>query len=426
MNNRKRKGKKLLCILLTLAVMCSLGAVSAGAVTQSEIDELEAERKALEEKAAAQEQVITELTGTRARFIDRKIALDKKIELNQQQIRLIGDQITLYDEIITEKEAELDTALAAESKQSSILRARMRAMEENSSLSYLAFIFEATSLTDLLSRVGDVSDIMHYDQELEQEFEAAREDVEKIKSGFEETRAEQEALKKVLDTKQTELDAQIEAAYLLIANVDDLAEDAQAEYAAIAAAEAEAEKEVAALIAKKQAEEAAAAAARAAEQGKNSGGSGGGSTSNPGAGYASAASLTSLSWPVPSYSIITSRFGGRNAPTAGASSNHGGLDIGAQQGATIIASEAGEIMAADYNSGYGNYVMINHGNGIVTLYGHMTSYCVSYGETVSKGQTIGYVGSTGVSTGPHLHYEIRLNGERVDPAQYFSGLTYYC
>ena len=142
-------------------------------------------------------------------------------------------------------------------------------------------------------------------------------------------------------------------------------------------------------------------------------------------GGSSAVSLSSLMWPVPSCSLITSRFGYRVSPTAGASSYHGGLDIGAGEGATIVAAEAGQVILAGVNGGYGNCVMINHGNGIVTLYGHMKSIAVSYGQTVTKGQTIGYVGSTGVATGPHCHFEIRINGAQTDPAPYFSGLTYW-
>ena len=128
---------------------------------------------------------------------------------------------------------------------------------------------------------------------------------------------------------------------------------------------------------------------------------------------------------MPSCTLITSRFGYRVAPTTGASTYHGGLDIGAGMGASIVAAGAGDVIYAGANGGYGNCVMVDHGNGIVTVYAHMSSIGVSYGQYVTAGQYVGAVGSTGVSTGPHCHFEIRINGAQTDPAAYFSGLTYW-
>ena len=293
-------------------------------------------------------------------------------------------------------------------------------MEENSSYSYASFIFDSSSVTELLSRIGDVNDIMHYDKALEEEYMAAREDVESIKKSYEEVRHEQELLQKELDTKQAELDAQVEAAYTMIADIETLSDDAQAEYEAIAEAEAEAEETLQEAIRKRAAEEAAKNAANNANSGAASGGASGGGTSG-----GSATSLSDLQWPVPSCTLITSRFGYRVAPTAGASTYHGGLDIGAGMGASIVAAGAGDVIYAGANGGYGNCVMIDHGNGIVTVYAHMSSIGVSYGQYVTAGQYIGAVGSTGISSGPHCHFEIRINGAQTDPAAYFSGLTYW-
>ena len=120
-------------------------------------------------------------------------------------------------------------------------------------------------------------------------------------------------------------------------------------------------------------------------------------------------------WPCPSSTRVTSDYGTRLSPTQGASSNHKGLDIGASYGASIVAAADGTVSYAGYNNGMGNYVMISHAGGKMTVYGHLTSLTVSTGQTVSRGQVIGYVGSTGNSTGPHLHYECRLNGVRYNP-----------
>ena len=423
MKNLKKTLRSVVCALLAAVVFAA--SLPAYAVSQSEIDALQKKLDALEQQAQEQQDVINDLTSQKARFITRKLALDNKIEINRQMIELIGEQIEIYDEIIGEKQAELDKALEKETAQTELLRSRIRAMEENSSYSYASFIFDSSSVTELLSRIGDVNDIMHYDKALEEEYMAAREDVESIKKSYEEVRHEQELLQKELDTKQAELDAQVEAAYTMIADIETLSDDAQAEYDAIAEEEAKAEETLQEAIRKRAAEEAAKNAANNANSGGNSGGSGGNSGGGGSSGGGSATSLSNLQWPVPSCTLITSRFGYRVAPTTGASTYHGGLDIGAGMGASIVAAGAGDVIYSGANGGYGNCVMIDHGNGVVTVYAHMSSIGVSYGQYVTAGQYVGAVGSTGVSTGPHCHFEIRINGAQTDPAAYFSGLTYW-
>ncbi len=189
-----------------------LTALVAHADTQSQIDELREQLKALEAQAQAQQEVINELTDNKARVVDRKIALDSKIDLTRRQVQVIRGQIEIYDEIVAEKQAELEEAQAAEAAQEELLRSRMRAMEENGNATYISFIFDSDSLTDLLSRIADVDDIMHYDNILEAEYKAARENVEVIKKSYEQTLAEQESLSRELDQKTGELDAQITAA----------------------------------------------------------------------------------------------------------------------------------------------------------------------------------------------------------------------
>ena len=423
MKNLKKTLRSVVCALLAAVVFAA--SLPAYAVSQSEIDELQKKLDALEQQAQEQQDIINDLTSQKARFITRKLALDNKIEINRQMIELIGEQIEIYDEIIAEKQAELDKALEKETAQTELLRSRIRAMEENSSYSYASFIFDSSSVTELLSRIGDVNDIMHYDKALEEEYMAAREVVESIKKSYEEVRHEQELLQKELDTKQAELDAQVEAAYTMIADIETLSDDAQAEYDAIAEEEAKAEETLQEAIRKRAAEEAAKNAANNANSGGNSGGNGGNSGGGGSSGGGSATSLSNLQWPVPSCTLITSRFGYRVAPTTGASTYHGGLDIGAGMGASIVAAGAGDVIYAGANGGYGNCVMIDHGNGVVTVYAHMSSIGVSYGQYVTAGQYVGAVGSTGVSTGPHCHFEIRINGAQTDPAAYFSGLTYW-
>ena len=425
MKNIKKSLRSVFCALLAAAALAA--ALPAHAVSQAEIDDLQKKLDALEQQAQEQQDVINDLTSQKARFITRKLALDNKIEINRQMIELIGEQIEIYDEIIAEKQAELDKALEKETAQTELLRSRIRAMEENSTYSYASFIFDSSSVTELLSRIGDVNDIMHYDKTLEEEYMAAREDVESIKKSYEEARHEQELLQKELDTKQAELDAQVEAAYTMIADIETLSDDAQAEYDAIAEEEAKAEETLQEAIRKRAADQAKYNQNNHSNNGGggNSGGSGGNSGGGGSSGGGSATSLSNLQWPVPSCTLITSRFGYRVAPTTGASTYHGGLDIGAGMGASIVAAGAGDVIYAGANGGYGNCVMIDHCNGVVTVYAHMSSSGVSYGQYVTAGQYVGAVGSTGVSTGPHCHFEIRINGAQTDPAAYFSGLSYW-
>ena len=425
MKNIKKSLRSVFCALLAAAALAA--SLPAYAVSQAEIDDLQKKLDALEQQAQEQQDVINDLTSQKARFITRKLALDNKIEINRQMIELIGEQIEIYDEIIAEKQAELDKALEKETTQTELLRSRIRAMEENSTYSYASFIFDSSSVTELLSRIGDVNDIMHYDKTLEEEYMAAREDVESIKKSYEEARHEQELLQKELDTKQAELDAQVEAAYTMIADIETLSDDAQAEYDAIAEEEAKAEETLQEAIRKRAAEQAKYNQNNNSNNGGggNSGDSGGNSGGGGSSGGGSATSLSNLQWPVPSCTLITSRFGYRVAPTTGASTYHGGLDIGAGMGASIVAAGAGDVIYAGANGSYGNCVMIDHGNGVVTVYAHMSSIGVSYGQYVTAGQYVGAVGSTGVSTGPHCHFEIRINGAQTDPAAYFSGLSYW-
>ena len=350
MKNIKKSLRSVFCALLAAAALAA--SLPAYAVSQAEIDDLQKKLDALEQQAQEQQDVINDLTSQKARFITRKLALDNKIEINRQMIELIGEQIEIYDEIIAEKQAELDKALEKETAQTELLRSRIRAMEENSTYSYASFIFDSSSVTELLSRIGDVNDIMHYDKTLEEEYMAAREDVESIKKSYEEARHEQELLQKELDTKQAELDAQVEAAYTMIADIETISDDAQAEYDAIAEEEAKAEETLQEAIRKRAAEQAKYNQNNNSNNGGggNSGGSGGNSGGGS-SGGGSATSLSNLQWPVPSCTLITSRFGYRVAPTTGASTYHGGLDIGASMGASIVAAGAGDVIYAGANGG---------------------------------------------------------------------------
>ena len=418
-----------ICVVLAFVMVLSLviTVLPAHAVDETDLERLAEKRAQLEEQLAEQEQVIQDLSDNQTLIVYRKAALDKQISLNRETIALIEEQIAVYQELIDRKEEELAAATAAETEQTSLLRERIRSMEENGGYSYLAFIFDADSVPEILARAADVNDIMHYDRELEKSLQKSREDVETIKREYEIAKAEQDAINEELAARREQLNAQVSAACELIANLDELSHDAQAEYDAIAQAEEEAMRD----LMKAMQEYAAQQAAQKMWYGGVSGGaaasgastSGGGANANSTNG--SPAFNGSFIWPVDS-TYVTSRYGERSAPTAGASTNHKAIDIGASSGAPIYAAADGQVANATYNDGLGYYVSIEHDGETATRYSHMTNFIVQPGEYVKQGQIIGYVGESGIATGSHLDYAVIKNGQQVDPMQYYdeSAVTY--
>ena len=425
-----------ICVVLVVVMMLSLviTVLPAHAVDQTDLERLEERRAALESELAEQAQTVQELSDNQTLIVYRKAALDKQISLNREMIALIEEQIEAYQVLIDAKAEELAEATAAETEQTALLRERIRSMEENGSGSYLSFIFEADSVSGMLARAADINDIMHYDRELELTLQETRESVETIKHEYEAAQAEQDVINQELTVRREQLDAQIDAACELIANLDELSEDAQAEYAAIAAAEDEAMQELLKAMqeyAEEQARQAqwyAPSYTGTASTGTASSGTtetGSVSSGTGSSGSASGAYTGSFIWPVDS-TYITSRYGERTAPTAGASTNHKALDIGAKSGEPIYAAADGQVTSATYNNGLGYYVSIEHDGSTATRYSHMTNYIVQPGEYVKQGQIIGYVGESGIATGAHLDYAVIKDGEQVDPMQFYdeSAVTY--
>ena len=414
-----------LAFVMVLSLVITV--LPAHAVYETDLERLAEKRAQLEEQLAEQEQVIQDLSDNQTLIVYRKAALDKQISLNRETIALIEEQIAVYQELIDRKEEELAAATAAETEQTSLLRERIRSMEENGGYTYLAFIFDADSVPEILARAADVNDIMHYDRELEKSLQKSREDVETIKREYEIAKAEQDAINEELAARREQLNAQVSAACELIANLDELSHDAQAEYDAIAQAEEEAMRD----LMKAMQEYAAQQAAQKMWYGGASGGAAasGASTSGGGANANNTSSSLAFNgsfiWPVDS-TYVTSRYGERSAPTAGASTNHKAIDIGANSGDPIYAAADGQVANATYNDGLGYYVSIEHDGETATRYSHMTNFIVQPGEYVKQGQIIGYVGESGIATGSHLDYAVIKNGQQVDPMQYYdeSAVTY--
>lgn len=411
----KKKAISIVCIILAflmmvtlvVSVMGSLGALAAGG--QDQIDALEQQKSELQSQQASIQTNIDDLIAQQADVIDQKAAMDEKNELARQEIELINEQIDVYTGLIQDKAEELEKAEAAEQAQYELYRKRVRAMEEEGSYTYLDILFQCRSLSDVLSAIDMIGEIMDSDKRLFEEYKTARENTEQVKAEYEATLAQLSDKQETLEAEKAELEEQIAAAVEVINQLQDDIDAAKAEYAKAAAAEAAAQASINAIIAQMQAEE-EAARQEAAQNNQQYTGTG------------STATGTYI-WPCPSSTYVTSAFGMRDHPLFGDERPHSGIDIAGSAGSEVLAADSGTVAVATYSSSYGNYVTIYHSNGDYTLYAHMSSLAVSAGQSVTQGDVIGYVGSTGWATGPHLHFEIRVNGSTVDPLSYFSNYT---
>lgn len=406
---------RLLCALLCAATLLCGVPVSAAAVTEAEIDALRARRDEIQLRREEKQAVVDALTENAVSILVQKRALDERNMYTMQQIQLNNEEIALYDDMISEKEREVIRSQEQEAAQLERYRARVRAMEENGTLNYLALILKTNNLGEMLTAMDDVGEIMQRDRELEDEYIRARQNTERVKAEYEAYREDINSKQDELRAEQTKLEAEIDEANELLSGLYTDYINKQAEIDEIAAEEEKTNQDIFELVMKLEAERAAEAAATAASAG---GSSGGGSASQ-----AAVYSTGYFVFPVATYSYISSRFGERIHPITGERKHHNGMDIAANMGTTVFAADGGRVVLAEWYGGYGNCIMIDHGNGYKTLYGHLSYIGVKEGQYVKQGDNIGQVGSTGNSTGPHLHFEVYSNGTRIDPEQFYSGLV---
>ena len=398
MKHTKRAGRVfqvLAALLLAVCVLC-VDLSPALAVTQADIDKLKNNASDLSQQKKELQSKISALSDDIANNMKKKELLDSEISVLSSEISNVESQISTYAELITQTEAELLDAQEREAAQYELFCKRVRAMEERGTISYWSVLFKADNFTDLLSRLDFINEIMDSDQKVIQNLQDLQVEIEEKKSSLETQKAESEAAKAELVSKKSELNKQREAANALVAqlraskseyqeDMDDLSAEAEAVQAQIL----KLSKEL---------------AAQQAAQGKPSN-----------------AALGGYIWPVSSRRI-TSTFGGRASPGGIGSTNHKGIDIGGVGYTTEIhAAKAGTVIVSQYSRSYGNYVVVSHGSGNTTLYAHMSSRKVSVGQYVNQGDVLGITGSTGNSTGPHLHFEITENGTRINPLKYLTG-----
>ncbi|OUN22317.1 peptidase M23 [Flavonifractor sp. An82] len=399
---RKIRTIPLVCVVLVLAMAATLF-LQAGAVTQSEIDALKKQQQASQAKQQQLKEQLAEVKEDQAAAQQKRQILVQQLDAINSEIDNINAQIAWYDGEISKKEEERRQAEAREAEQYELFCERVRAMEEEGSVSYWSILFNANSFSDLMDRIADVDAVMDYDNAVMDQLIATRQELERLQAELESARSEEQAAKEQQEAKKAEQQAKVAEAQQLLdqinANLDEVNRQLDAEDAAAA--------DIQAQIAKKQ--------KQLEEERKQQN-----ITLPPtGSGY---------QWPLPAGNLkLTSAFGYRMHPIDLVPHSHTGIDVAAAGGTPIYAAKGGQVIMSVYGSGvnwsYGNFVVIDHGDGTTTLYAHMSRRAVSEGQLVSQGQTIGYVGNTGNSKGNHLHFEVRVNGQRVDPEGCFPGLS---
>ena len=408
---RRKTLASIIAVLLALSLVFSLltGILSAYASDKSKLESLKAQLATVSGERQEIASQLDELNAKMDSLLAQKAALEQEINLTYEQIELTEEIIASLDASIEKTTAELEAAEEEEAKQYEVFKTRLRAMYENDTLTTLDLILSASSLTEYFSRMEAASSIASYDKELMQKLADTRAYIEELKASLEQDREENEQQKEdLVDYKRDLVNQNVELDFL----IEDLKEQTdfkQAELDEVEAQEAAFDKEIAELAEKIRKEEAAAAAAAAAANSSSSSSS------------ASKYTGGTMTWPLPGYYTISSDFVMRDHPITGKYSQHTGIDLPAPKNTKIVAAASGTVVTVGYNTAYGNRVIINHGGGVQTLYAHMTSFAVSEGDTVSAGDVIGYVGSTGYSTGNHLHFSVLVNGSYVDPKPYVQG-----
>ena len=415
-----------MAVLMVVSLVVSIIPISAYAVTEDEISAIQKQKSEISGRVKDCKERLDTLKQQQASVLEQKAALMEQNKLTQEQIDLVQEQIDLYNDMIDEKAKEVDQAKNREDVQLQKYRTRVRAMEENGGYNILAVVLKADNFSELLTAVDDMGEIMNSDRALEDQYIAAREETEEIKADYEEVKADYEQKQDDLKSEQEELKKQMDEANKQLEELADDIEKATKEYEAAQAEEAAAAAEVSNIIARWNAEKAAQQPTQTVTK-EVTNEDGTTTTITVEEPVSQGVSGTgSLIWPVPCSMRITSRYGNRSDPFTGKTTYHAGIDIDGfgNDGQPIIAADSGTVITASSNSGYGNYVIIDHG-GMKTVYAHMSGLAVSSGQTVTQGQTVGYLGASGRATGTHCHFEVYVGDSRVDPASYFSGMTYY-
>lgn len=383
------KRKKMISLLLVLALVSGMFVQTYATEiddTKKKAEELESKKKAAENEKTSLADQLKKLTG--------------EMEKTKKKISAKEDEIT-------NKEEELILAKADENEQYESMKKRIRYMYENGNTGFVEILCSSKSIGELLNNAEYISRISGYDRNMLVEFQKVVTNVENQEAELKKEYKELQTMQDDLITKQDSVNELIKNKQSEIQSLTSELGDTKNKLAQLEAAAAEAER--------KQKEAAAAAAKKAQAAAKKNTSSLGSSAGSAGASVVSGNGT--FTHPCPG-GYISSGFGYRTQPIAGASTNHKGIDFAAATGTPIYAAAAGTVISAGYAGNAGNLLVISHGNGLLTYYMHCNAIYVSAGQKVSRGQNVAAVGTTGNSTGPHLHFQVMLNGTPVNPANY--------
>lgn len=336
---------------------------------------------------------------------DRLYAIQQQLEAAQRDYQAVANELKATEEKIAATQAELEKTQARLKVREGVFTKRVRDIYMHGQLSYLDVVLGAKDFSDFFNRLELLRRIIDADITLISDIRQERAAIETAKQELETQRARQAQLRDQAAAKRDEIESRRKEQQAILYQAQNdkaVAEQAYNEYQQSSQAIAE-------MLRQRAADRAAQAAAAAAQA--SSGGGGGSSDS-----YQPVSGSGAMIWPV--NGVVTSPYGYRTHPIFGTTIYHSGMDIGVDYGTPLHAADGGVVVEAGWISGYGYAVIIDHGNGLSTLYGHNQELAVSEGQAVSQGQVIAYAGSTGNSTGPHVHFEVRANGDPVDPSAY--------
>lgn len=403
-NKLKRITILLLCFVFVIS--CAVPGIPAQAVTSESIREKEREIEKAKEQVSGLKSNLTDVEKLKEELEQSKSDLTAYVQQLDGQLADIQEKIAQYNTLITEKEEEieettrdLEAAVEQQEEQYAAMKKRIQFMYERSDSFYMETLFGSDSISGIVNRADYIEALSRYDREKLDEYV--------------ETRKYVELCKEELEAEKALLDEAKEAVKKEEANVNSLIGEKEAQIVSVTGDIANKEaaiKEYEEMIAQENAEIAALEKAVAEEKARLEAENAQARIYNGGM----------FAWPCPGYKRISDEYGNRIHPILGTQQFHNGLDMAAPSGTAILAAYDGDVVAAAYSGSMGNYIMIDHGSGLYTIYMHCSALYVSKGQSVSKGQNIAAVGSTGRSTGPHLHFSVRLNGNYVSPWNYLN------
>ncbi|MEE1036596.1 MAG: peptidoglycan DD-metalloendopeptidase family protein [Oscillospiraceae bacterium] len=389
-----------LAVVMVLSVLPAPVSAASSKEIQKELDALKGENKEIQAQINEIQGKYDANANEMRDLVEQKNAIDQEIALLHNQVININEQITVYGQLIADAQDEMDVAQFILNGLNEKHKLRIRAMEEEGELTYWQVLFEANSFTDLLDRMNMMEEIAASDQHRLEEMRLAAKEVADAKTEMENGKEELETTRIQLDEAQENLNQKREESDEILRKLIEKQEEFQELLDESEAAQDDLMKEIAAKEKELKDAKYEERLAQLALQGQNPPSSAGWVT------------------PVSGYTL-TSPFGMRVHPVLGTARMHNGIDLACPQGTPIYATRAGRVTTASYQAGgAGNYVSINHLDGFSSIYMHMTHYVVYPGQNVAQGQLIGYVGSTGISTGPHLHFGISYAGTYVNPLAY--------